>query len=222
VIVARPVVAVALLTTLTAVGAGLMVIGEADAPTGSPPGSATETENRGELLRRVDPPPAAPPAVALSTMDSTEREGRLRTGVLFRADWLRNGERWTVPPPARLVGWGIALDASRNAAVRLHLGTTSRPSALTVYGFTGALSDEGEPTADPEYEVDCDWDKIVKAAPACRLDPAPDGLQLSLGNLPAGVVRIAVTVAWLELQSTGVDQPVVYDTGTWLFTVRVR
>jgi hypothetical protein len=78
------------------------------------------------------------------------------------------------------------------------------------------------PTGDPQYEVDWDWYKIVIAAPTCGLDPAPGGLRLSLRTLPPGVVRIAVTVAWLELQSTGVDQPVVYDTGTWLFTVRVR
>ena len=222
-IVARPVVTVALLATLTAVGAWVLLIGEADAPTGSQPSSATATDDRGELLRHVDPPPAAPPGVALSTMDFAEPGGRrLRTGVLFRAEWLRNGERWTAPTPARVVGWGTAFDASRPAAVRLHLGTMSRPSTLTVFGFTGTLSDKGEPTGDPQYEVDCDWDEIVKAAPTCELDPTPDGLQLSLRTLPPGIVRIAVTVAWLELQSTGVDQPVVYDTGTWLFTVSVR
>src|SRR5262245_14102703 len=168
-----------------------------------PESSATKMNDRGELLRRVEPPPAEPPAVTLSTNDSSAPAGPHRLlGTLYRAEWLRKGELWNVPMPAQ-VDWGVALETSSAAAVTLAVATTSRPSMLTVYGFTSDSHVNGEPTGPPKYEIECNRDDLVHATPKCRLKLVGHRLQLPLVALPPEVVRIAVSMAWLETGSTG-------------------
>ena len=209
---------------LTALAASALVVANGDTgAVATPPKSrATKMNDRGELLRRVEPPPAEPPAVTLSTNESSAPGGpHQRLGTLYRAEWLRNGELWSAPMPAQ-VNWGVALEASSAAAVTLAVATTSRPSMLTVYGFTSDSHVNGEPLGPPKYEIDCNRDDLVHAVPKCRLNLVEKRLQLPLVDLPPEVVRIAVSIAWLETGSTREGQRVLYDTGTWVFSLKTR
>jgi hypothetical protein len=207
---------------LAALAAGALVVANTDtgAVVTPPESCATEMNDRGELLRRIEPPPAEPPAVALSTNESSgPGEPHQLLGTLYRAEWLRNGELWSVPISAQ-VDWGMALETSSAAAVTLAVATTSTPSLLTVYGFTSDSHGNGEPAGPPKYAIDCNRDDLVHATPQCRLNRVGERLQLPLVDLPPEVVRIAVSIAWLETGSTRDGQRVLYDTGTWLFSLK--
>ena len=209
---------------LAALAAGALVVahGDAGAPAHPQESRASQPNDRGALLLRVEPPPAEPPAVTLSTNDSSASGGpRRRLGILYRAEWLRNGELWRAPIPAQ-VDWGIALETSHAAALTLAIATTARPSVLTVYGFTSDSHENGEPAGPPQYEIDCNRDDLVRATPKCELTRVAESLQLALVDLPPGIVRIAASIAWLETGSTGTGQRVLYDTGTWLFSLKTR
>ena len=54
----------------------------------------------------------------------------------------------------------------------------------------------------PQYEIDCNRDDLVRATPKCELTRVAESLQLALVDLPPGIVRIAVSIAWLETGST--------------------
>jgi hypothetical protein len=218
----RSAAAAGLLIGVAAAGALVVASVDAEAPAGRPQSHSSTTADRGDLLLRVDPPPPRPPAVALRANDPFVPGGyRIRPGVLYRAEWLRDGARWMAAHPAR-ADWGIAFDAPSTAPVTVDLGVASRPSAVTVYGFTAALRGNGEPAGPPQYEVDCDRDELVHATASCELTRAGATLHLSLARLAPGTVHLAVTIAWMETGSTRSGPPVLYDSGTWLFTLTIH
>lgn len=179
----------------------------------------TGRQDRDELLTPVEAPPPEPPVVTLVAEDpSSVRDSRSRIGILYRAEWLRDGKHWKAPAP-REVRWNMPMDAVGLSQVLLRIPPAAKPSLLTIYGFTRIDSAE-EPVGRQVYEVECDRQALMRRASRCTLTTSPREVKLLLRHLPQGVLHLAVGISWLETGSTTSGERVLYDSGTWLFTLR--
>jgi hypothetical protein len=134
---------------------------------------------------------AQPPAPLL------DASGRKQIGILLSSRWFtRSGDVRTTAPDGSPVHWPPAVPVAVPTDIDIRITTMSRPTAVDVRLFHGALDENGAPTSEP-HVVACPDESSSPTAPQpqCRLRNDQHGLLVRL-TIASAFPAIVLYAEW--------------------------